>query len=119
MRDLKRNQRDLWYAKRTGTEPVYDEYGNETLEEKEIFSSPTLFRCNVSANMGQEAAEVFGAQTAYSRSISFAGSECPLSEGDRVWFGVDTSVGHNYTVTRVADSKNGFLVALREVSRNE
>ena len=116
MRDLKRNQRVLHYANVIGTEPIMDEYGNDTLEVRTLYGSPTLLRCNVSANMGQEAVEVFGSQTEYSRTISLTGSSCPLVEGSHIWFGVAPDVNFNYTVARVADSKNGFLIALREVT---
>ena len=116
MRNLQRNMRRLYYAAPIGTEPILDEYGNDTLEVRTVYGSPTLLRCNVSANVGQEAAEVFGNQTEYSRTVSFAGSSCPLSEGCRIWFGVPTSGSHNYVVVKVADSKNSFLIALREVT---
>ena len=43
-------------------------------------------------------------------------AKCPLSEGDKIWFDVEPSAENNYTVAKIADSKNGFLVALREVS---
>ena len=115
MRDLKRNQRVIHYANMVGTEPILDEYGNDTLEVRIVYGPPTLLRCNVSANMGQEAVEVFGSQTEYSRTISLTGS-CPLMEGSRVWFMAAPEGQFNYTVARVADSKNGFLVALREVT---
>lgn len=116
MRNLQRNQRDLHYAVPTGTEPIKDEYGNDTLEVKTIYSSPTLLRVNVSANVGQDLVDTFGSKTEYSRTISIAGTECPLSEGCRVWFGVPVTQSNNYRVAKVADSKNGFLVALQEVS---
>lgn len=119
MRSLLRNQRRLWFAVPTNSVPVYDEYGNDTLERETIYLPPTLLRANVSANAGQEAVEVFGAQTEYSRTISLTGEACPLLEGSRVWFGVEpneSADNNNYVVARVADSKNGFLVALREVS---
>ncbi len=119
MRDLKRNQRAVWYAVPTATVPILDEYGNDTLEVETVYRSPVRIRCNVSANMGQEAVAVFGSQTEYSRTISMSGYECPMLEGCRVWFGVEPNEAadnHNYMVARVADSKNGFLVALREVS---
>ena len=119
MRSLARNKRDLWYAIPVGSEPILDEYGNETLEVKGVFSSPLYLLANVSANAGQEAVEVFGSQTEYNRTVCIAGAECPLVEGCRVWFGVEpnhTADNHNYAVSRVADSKNGFLVALREVT---
>jgi hypothetical protein len=116
MRDLIRNKRGLWYAVPVGSTPILDEYGNDTLEVEAAFSSPLYLRANVSANVGQEAVEVFGSQTEYSRTVSVAGNECPLVEGGRVWFGVEPDASHNYTVARVADSKNGYLVALREVT---
>jgi hypothetical protein len=121
MRNLQRNMRSLYYAHKTGTERAYDEYGNETLEEKILYSPPLLLRCNISANAGQEAVEVFGSMSEYSRTISFSGDSCPLSEGDRIWFGIDPNTdsnNFNYVVARVADSKNFFLVALREVTNH-
>ena len=118
MRDLIRNKRSLRYAVPVGSTPILDEYGNDTLEVEVKFSSPLSFRANVSANVGQEAVQVFGPQTNYSRTVSLSG-QCPLVEGSRVWFGIEPNAkatNHNYTVARVADSKNGYLVALREVT---
>lgn len=116
MRDLNRNKRKLWYATKVGSKPILDEYGNDTLEVEEVFSSPLYLLANVSANAGQEAVEVFGSQTEYSRTVSITGVECPLVEGCRVWFGIEPDAQANYTVVRVADSKNGYLIALREVT---
>ena len=119
MRDLNRNKRKLWYAVPVGSQPIIDEYGNDTLEVEAVFSSPLYLRANVSANIGQEAIEVFGSQTEYNRTVSVAGAVTPFVEGCRVWFGVEPNeqaTNYNYTVARVADSKNGYLVALREVT---
>lgn len=117
MRDLKRNQRSFYYSTATGTEPIYDEYGNDTLETRTIYGAPLVLRANISANIGEAAVEMFGSQTEYSRTVTMA--NCPLKEGDKVWFDVDPMGEHNYVVAKVADSKNGFLVALREVSPRE
>lgn len=114
MRDLKRNQRPFYYATVEGTEPIYDEYGNDTLETRTVWGNPVLLKANISANVGEEAVELFGAQTKYNRVVSM--TNCPLKEGDKIWFGITLDKEHNYTVAKVADSKNGFLVALREVS---
>ena len=62
----------------------------------------------------EEVVEVFGAHTEYSRTISM--TKCPLAVGDKIWFGVKPTDENNYTVAKIADSKNGFLIALREVS---
>lgn len=117
MRSIKRDQREIYYANPVGTEPILDEYGNDTLEVKTIYDSPSLLRVSVSANVGQEAMKVFGAQTEYSRTLSMTGS-CPLKEGSKVWFGVPDTEENNYIVAKVADSKNMILVALREVSKH-
>ncbi len=117
MRSLQRNWRKLYYASPQSTEPIFDEYGNETLETKTIYSEPVELNVNVSANIGEDSVNVFGAQTEYSRTVTFCGATCPLVEGSIVWFGVDASESHNYIVVKVADSKNGFLIALREVSK--
>ena len=119
MRDLKRNQRSLWYAIPEGSTPILDDYGNDTLEVETVFSSPLHLQANVSANVGTESIQVFGTQTEYNRTVSLVGDECPLVEGCRVWFRVEPNeqgTNYNYTVARVADSKNGYLIALREVS---
>lgn len=115
MRDLKRNQRPFYYATVVGMETIYDEYGNDTLETRTAWGNPVLLKANISANIGEEAVELFGSRTEYSRTVSMA--TCPLTEGDKVWFGVTPDQEHNYTVVKAADSKNGFLVALREVSQ--
>ena len=114
MRDLKRNQRTFYYATATGSETIFDEYGNDTLETRITYSAPLVLKANISANTGAEAVEIFGAQTEYSRAVSMV--KCPLKEGDKVWFGVEPTGENNYTVVKIADSKNGFLVALREVT---
>lgn len=117
MRSLNRNKRDMWYALPVGKRSILDEYGNDTLEVEVVYSDALYFPANVSANVGQEAVEVFGATTEYNRTVSIVGNSCPLIEGCRVWFGSDPLVTEsNYLVVRVADSKNGYLVALREVA---
>lgn len=116
MRSMQRSWRELHYALLTGTESIKDEYGNDTLEVQNTYGPPTPLRAIVSANAGQEAVNAFGTLTGYSRTISYSSDKCPLDEGTLVWFGVDVTGPHNYVVVKVADSKNGFLIALREVS---
>lgn len=111
MRSLQRNWRELQYAIPISKEPILDEYGNDTLELKTVYSEKKSIRANVSANVGQEAVNVFGSATEYSRTVTFWGDTCPLVEGSKVWFGSD-----EYVAVKIADSKNGFLIALREVS---
>ena len=109
MRTLNRNQREVTYERVIGTEPITDDYGNDTLEVRRIYDAPVTARWNVSAAVGQEATEVFGDLTDYSRTVTLCGS-CPVAEGDRVTFG-----GKSYSVVKIADSINGYMIALREV----
>lgn len=112
MRTLNRNRRKVTYENLIGTEPIKDAYGNDTLEVRKIYSAPVTTHWNVSAAVGEEANEIFGDLTDYSRTVSLCG-DCPVFEGDRVTFG-----GMTYRVVRIADSKNGYLIALREVAGN-
>ena len=109
MRSLKRNLRDVTYENIIALEPIQDVYGNDTLEVRKIYAPPVHAQWNVSAAVGEEANEIFGDLTDYSRTVTLCG-DCPVFEGDRVTFS-----GKTYTVVKIADSKNGYLLALREV----
>lgn len=115
MRMLKRNKRELWYSNPTGaTAPIIDEWGNETGEETETFEEPVKVLLNISSAVGQEAVEVFGSSSNYTRVIA-APASCPIVERAHVWFGRNPAQSHNYEVRRVADSLNFKLIALSEV----
>ena len=116
MRSLQRDWRTLYYAVPVGTEPIFDDYGNDTLEIETIYSEPKELRVSVSANVGQESVEVFGSNTVYHRTATYVGQHCPLVDGAKIWFGVPVTEPNNYVVIKVADSKNSFLIAFREVS---
>jgi hypothetical protein len=45
-----------------------------------------------------------------------ADNRCPIEEDSILWFGVEPNQPHNYIVVRKADSKNGILYALQEVT---
>ena len=112
MRTLKRNMREVTYENVTATEPIKDVYGNDTLEVRKLYAAPVTVRWNVSAAVGEEANEIFGNLTDYSRTVTLCG-DCPVFEGDKVTFN-----GRSYTVVKIADSKSGYMLALREVVGN-
>lgn len=117
MRNLNRNRRTIYYALRTGDVPIIDENGNETGESAPAYSVTTPLRCNISAATGYDAVQAFGNFTEYTRTVCVADASCPMNEESIVWFGVDPAVeSHNYIVVRKADSKNGILYALQEVT---
>ena len=116
MRSLNRNKRKIYYALRTGDVVNVDEYGNETGERTPTYGEKEALNCNVSAATGQEAVEAFGSFTGYSRTMYVADNRCPIEEDSVIWFGVEPTEPHNYIVVRKADSKNGVLYALQEVT---
>lgn len=116
MRSLNRNKRKIFYALYEKDESIFDEYGNETGERAPVYGEPVKLLCNISAASGAEAVEAFGSFASYTRIVSVTDTSCPLNEKSIVWFGVSTDEPHNYIVTRKADSKNGVLYALQEVT---
>ena len=116
MRTLNRNKRQIYYALRTGEVADIDEYGNETGELTPVYEPAVELKCNVSASTGADAVQAFGSFTNYVRTMCVSDCSCPIDENTIVWFGVDPAEPHNYIVTRKADSKNGILYALQEVT---
>lgn len=116
MRSLNRNKRKIYYALYERDEPILDEYGNESGESESIYGDAVELMANVSAASGEDMAQAFGNFTNYSRVLCVSDTSCPLDEQSIVWFGVEPNKPHNYIVTRKADSKNGILYALQEVS---
>ena len=116
MRSLNRNKRQIYYAIRSSEVANIDEYGNETGELTPVYGAATPLLCNVSAASGADAVQAFGSFTAYTRTMFVSDNACPINEHSIVWFGVAPPAAHNYLVVRKADSKNGILYALREVT---
>lgn len=116
MRSLGKNKRLIYYALYTGETANVDEYGNETGESTPKYSAAVALNVNVSAATGEEAVQAFGSFTGYSRTMCVADTACPIDEESIVWFGVSPTEPHNYIVVRKADSKNGILYALQEVT---
>lgn len=113
MRTLQRNNRKFYYAKYLGSEPIKDEYGNDTLEKLKIFDDPVECYANISSSSGEESTLSFGSFSQYSRTIALTTDI--LSENDIVWFNVEPNEekdNYNYVVVKVADSKNGYLVVI-------
>lgn len=116
MRSLNRNKRSIHYALFIKDKPILDEYGNETGEYLQVYGDVTPLRCNISSASGEDAVQAFGSFTNYTRVLCVADVNCPIAEQTVVWFGINPEKPHNYIVTRKADSKNGILYALQEVT---
>lgn len=116
MRGLNRNKRQLYYALKVDETTDKDEYGNETGEVTPVYGDAVALDVNISAATGEDAVQAFGNFTGYSRTMFVADNACPIDEDSIVWFGIEPTEAHNYIVVRKADSKNGILYALQEVT---
>ena len=116
MRSLNRNKRQLYYALHLEDKTILDEYGNESGESEPVYGDAIELHGNISAASGEDVAQAFGNFTNYTRVLCVADISCPMAVRSIVWFGVDVGKPHNYVVTRKADSKNGILYALQEVT---
>lgn len=116
MRGLNRNKRQLYYALKVDETADKDEYGNETGEVTPVYGNAVALDVNISAATGEDAVQAFGNFTGYSRTMFVADNACPIDEDSIVWFGIEPTEAHNYIVVRKADSKNGILYALQEVT---
>lgn len=116
MRSLGRNKRTLYYALFVDEVENVDEYGNKTGEFTPVYGDPVELKCSISAAAGAEIAEAFGNITEYTRTICVTDTSCPIDEKSEIWYGIPPSEPHNYIVVRKADSKNGILYAIQEVT---
>ena len=60
MRNLRKNQRDMWYALYNKKIPILDENGDETGDYKMGYGPPVFFQASLSAGKGSVRANVFG-----------------------------------------------------------
>ena len=107
MRDLRANQKTIWYQNSIGSAAIKDENGNRTGEERPVMEPPEQLRISVSGAVG--------GFTDYSRTACTANTNCPLREGTLIWINRDSDESPNYVVTKKADTINGVLYAMKEI----
>lgn len=86
MRDLKKNQRKLWYSLYEGKKPILDEFGDETVDYEVCYTKPKQFSISLSAGHGSVYSNVFGADIDYSRTIMTTDMKLPITETSLVWY---------------------------------
>ena len=92
MRNLKANNRDLWYALYTGVTDGVDANGDLTGEVVESYADPVHFEANLSATRGTQGFtgtgayyDYFGADVQYDLIISTAQMDLPIDEYTLIW----------------------------------
>ena len=113
MRDLKRNQQNIWYAL-LNVSTDSDEWGNKT--DVKTYGAPLSARMSVSANKGEASNQAFGTDLKYDREMSTHDMNCPVDEYTHLWIdGRDPNDTHNYIVKAVSKSLNCIRYAIEKV----
>ena len=113
MRDLKRNQQNIWYAL-LNISTDSDEWGNTT--DIKTYGAPLSAKMSISASKGEVAQQAFGADLKYDREMSTHDMNCPVDEYTHLWIdGRDPNDTHNYIVKAVSKSLNCIRYAIEKV----
>lgn len=122
MRQLKRNQREFWYALYLGKQEAVDEEGNYTGELEIKYSQPQKVRANISSSKGTADQEVFGISLDYTKSISTTDTSLEIDENSRVWIetepvlkedGLADGDSADYSVVQVAKGLYSTMYAIK------
>ena len=92
MRNLKANNRKLWYALYEGQTDAVDENGDYTGDQAVGYADPVEFEANLSATRGTQgftgtglSYDYFGADVKYDLIISTAQMDLPIDEYSLIW----------------------------------
>ncbi len=128
MRNLKKNQRKMWYALYHDKVPIVDENGDETGDYARGYSPPVLFYASLSAGKGNAQKDVFGTDVDFTRTISTTDLSLPITVNSLVWYetepvlladGSPDSDSADYEVSaRPADGLNVLVIALKARTKN-
>jgi hypothetical protein len=116
VRELERNKRRIYYALFDQNEPILDDDGNDTGEERPLYFAPVELRINVSPALGESATRQFGEVVDYDRTLVICDMSLPINEKTVFWIDeTDTEKPYDYTVKKVAKSLNSLQIAVKKV----
>lgn len=114
MRDLKRNQRLIYYAALKNVTEYLDSNGDYTGTNVYTYASPVAFYANVSPVRGTYSREAQGIVNEGERTICTSDMNCPIAEDYAIWIDKPTSINHDYIVTGVERSINSILIRVKK-----
>ena len=132
MRNLKSNNRTMWYATYSGVTDEVDANGDLTGRQVASYSQPVQFEANLSATRGTQgftgtgaSYDYFGADIEYDLIISTAQMDLPLDEFSLIWTndpvavdGVVDPETANFKVKAVARGLHHMKYAIRMLQMN-
>lgn len=120
MRCMNRNKVTIFYCLYEKDVSLRDTAGNLTGEKYSGYEKPVALRCNVSPAKGNAQVEQFGNLDSYDKVVVTEDVHCPIDENTVLF--VDKPVEYtengpvyDYTVKRVAKSKNSISYAISKV----
>ena len=118
MRNLKKNQRKLWYALYQDKIPILDENGDETGDYTVGYGPPVPFEASLSSGNGKAQREVF----------STTETDLPITKTSLVWYetepelledgSADPNTADYEVAAPPADGLNTLVIALKARAKN-
>ena len=128
MRNLKKNERDLYFALYKDDIPIYDENGFEELEGKPGYENPVPFKASLSTGQSDAEESPFGKNVTYDRVISTCDTSLPIDENSLIWvkntpvYNADGTVNPDSADYDVAapplDGLNSLRIAIKKRSKS-
>ena len=128
MRNLKKNERDLYFALYKDDIPIYDENGFEELEGKTGYENPVSFKASLSTGQSDAEESPFGKNVTYDRVISTCNTSLPIDENSLIWvknkpvYNADGTVNSDSADYEVAapplDGLNSLRIAIKKRSKS-
>ena len=128
MRNLKKNERDLYYALYKEDIPIYDSDGFEELESKSGYDNPISFKASLSTGQSDAEESPFGKNVTYDRVISTCDTSLPIDENSLIWvknkpvYNADGTVNPDSADYEVAalplDGLNSLRIAIKKRSKS-
>lgn len=125
MRDLKRNQREMYYSLYT-EQSADSEY--DVLDTVAKYSAPVKFKASLSAGKSDSDDSPFGKDISYDRIISTVKKDLPITETSLIWYGVKPTLladgsadpsSANYKVAAAPlDGLDGVRIAIKRIAKS-
>lgn len=125
MRDLKRNQREMYYSLYT-EQSADSEY--DVLDTVAKYSAPVEFKASLSAGKSDSDDSPFGKDISYDRIISTVKKDLPITETSLIWYGVKPTLladgsadpsSANYKVAAAPlDGLDGVRIAIKRIAKS-
>lgn len=126
MRDLRRNQRKIYYSlyKEQSADSDYD-----VLDTVARYSAPVEFRASLSAGKSDAEDSPFGKDVSYDRIISTVNKALPITETSLIWYetkpvlrkdGLADASSADYKVAAAPlDGLDGVRIAIKRIGKGE